>query len=481
MRISRAWLSCISMALIFWAKSTAMAQNIDSRVLSIDAFYGLILENHPVAAQAALLSEEARQALRIARGNFDPAIQGWYEKKQFDQKVYWDEWAMGLKVPTWPGIDLKLGYESASGNFIDPSRTFPQNGLTAIGVELPIGRGLFIDERRTMLKQAQLFRNVAEAERIRMINDLLLAAAFDYWDWSFFWQRKELAEYGLNLAQQRLNLVRQNVREGAEAAIDTVEAFIALQARSIELEKAKLNYENSSNKLSTYLWSPEMEPLELEPFIIPSKSDAERGLPQSSINELISLAKQNHPELVSIRLKQEMLTYDLRLARENLKPVLNLSYSYLMPGRGITSEFPNWSWTESYKIGAGVYIPLLFRSERGKLGLSKVKLSENRYYLSDTQQKVLVQLQNEGNYLETNLRLLRTYADMVTNNQTLLRAENLKFFNGESSLFLVNTREVSLLNSLEKQLEMQVEVEKLKLKLLWAAGIPYLNENPSND
>lgn len=143
------------------------------------------------------------------------------------------------------------------------------------------------------------------------------------------------------------------------------------------------------------------------------------------------------------------------------------------------SEFPNWNWTDSYKIGAGVYLPLFLRKERGKLELTKVKLLDNRYYLDHTQQKLLVQLENDANYLQTNNRLLSTYAAMVNNNQALLRAENLKFFNGESSLFLVNTREIGLLQSLEKQLEAQIEVEKLKLKLLWAAGIPYLsNETP---
>ena len=43
--------------------------------LTTDNFYAALLRNHPVAKQADLLSDFARQEMRLARGNFDPKLE----------------------------------------------------------------------------------------------------------------------------------------------------------------------------------------------------------------------------------------------------------------------------------------------------------------------------------------------------------------------------------------------------------------------
>ncbi|MBL7728491.1 MAG: hypothetical protein JNM68_12430, partial [Dinghuibacter sp.] len=43
--------------------------------------------------------------------------------------------------------------------------------------------------------------------------------------------------------------------------------------------------------------------------------------------------------------------------------------------------------------------------------------------------------------------------------------------NGESSLFLVNSREQKLLEARQKLLEVQVKLQKTRFSLYWAAGI----------
>ena len=58
-----------------------------------------------------------------------------------------------------------------------------------------------------------------------------------------------------------------------------------------------------------------------------------------------------------------------------------------------------------------------------------------------------------------------------SNFQTLQRGEELKFFNGESSLFLVNSRENKSLEAMQKLLKTKTEYYKAFNNLLWASGV----------
>lgn len=459
---------------ICWIASIAQAQVSNERYFTLDDLYALVLENHPVASQANLLRDEAKQQLRMARGNFDPKVEMAYERKQFNDRVYWNDWAFAFKVPLLSNTDLKFTHYTAEGVYINPRETFPNNGLSGIGIEVPIGRGLFIDERRAVLRQAILFKDMNEAERIAVLNDLLLNAALDYFAWAYVVNRQQILEEAVNLAEIRYRLVRQNVVEGAEAPIDSTEAAITVQARRIEARKGRLDVETLGLKLSTYLWSPDGQPLVWNAQVLPPPFDLNPQVNPVNINNLLEMAIENHPELQMLRIKQEILNYDFRLARENLKPQLNLNYEYIFPGRGIIDGVSEWNWGESYKVGAGVSIPIFLRKERGKFELTKIKLTTNQLKLNEKEVKIRVDLENQANYLETYFDLSNTYRELVANSQRLLDVENLKFLNGESTLFLVNQREVSLISQLEKQLDVVVTLEMNKIKLLWAAGIPYL-------
>ena len=56
------------------------------RPFTLENFYLLITKNHPVAKQAGLLNEFARQEIRLARGNFDPKIEIQYNKSLIEFK-----------------------------------------------------------------------------------------------------------------------------------------------------------------------------------------------------------------------------------------------------------------------------------------------------------------------------------------------------------------------------------------------------------
>ncbi|MBD0260936.1 MAG: TolC family protein, partial [Cytophagales bacterium] len=183
-----------------------------TRVLTSREFFQRVMEFHPVARQAALLSENARQELRIARGEFDPKLESDFAMKEFKKSLYYRNWDTQLKVPVWIG-ELKAGYERNTGTYVNPEIRTPDRGLAYAGVSvpLPISQGFFIDARRNTLRQAQLFRDIAEADQVKEINKLLLSAAKDYWNWYYAHNEYDMIRESYDLADVRFRAVKERV------------------------------------------------------------------------------------------------------------------------------------------------------------------------------------------------------------------------------------------------------------------------------
>ena len=169
----------------------------DSAVFTLAEFSRYVREQHPVARQAALLPARARQEVQQARGAFDPRLESKFYGKELDGKPYFYDWDNALRVPIWlGGIDLRAGFERGVGPYVNPQEYTSPAGLSYLGVSVPLGQGLLLDERRAALRQAQTLVGGAEAERRAARNKLILSATKDYWEWS--------------LAGQRLTLLRRN-------------------------------------------------------------------------------------------------------------------------------------------------------------------------------------------------------------------------------------------------------------------------------
>ena len=134
-------------------------------VLTRDAFVRIVLENHPMARQAALRPELGEATVRSARGGFDPMATAAYDEKQLDDKNYFQLFDAGLKVPTWYGVELFAGYQENSGDLLDPQNSTPADGLLKVGGQVSIGQGLFIDQRRATLRKSQAYLRATLAEQ----------------------------------------------------------------------------------------------------------------------------------------------------------------------------------------------------------------------------------------------------------------------------------------------------------------------------
>lgn len=405
----------------------------------------------------------------MSRGGFDPKLGVNFNRKSFEGKDYYNLFNPEVKVPTWPGLDLKAGFERNVGTNISSEKQTPQAGLQYLGASLPLGQGLWTDARRTALKQAQVGLRMADAERTKEINKILFTAAKEYWEWYFCFNQLQLARIAYQFANERYQAVIQRVIIGEEAAIDSVEARIFQQDRFIFLNQALVDEQNSRLLVSNYMWSVEGDPMEIQPGVRPDAgTDLLPVFSDSTFSRLKETAMLQHPEIRKLSTKLEQLDLERRLAKEMLKPQLNVNYSWL--SRVDNSIWATQTIDRNYKFGVDFGIPLFLRKERGKLGLTNTKLLQGRLELIQTQRNIRIEIQTNFNELKNLENLNRLQTQMVVNYQRLRDGELKKFNNGESSLFLINSREQKLVEAQVKNVALQAKYQKEKAAVLFAAG-----------
>lgn len=465
------------MVLLIWLLSStgiaAQVQPPDSvQVLTMHELYRRVLAYHPLAAQAALLAEQAEQELRMARGGFDPVLSSKYGEKEFSGKDYYSYWNSSLRVPLWFGPELVAGYERNKGQYLNPENTTPEDGLSYAGISIPLGQGLFTDERRATVRQAQLLPRMAEAERLKLVNKLLLEVAKDYWDWLYYYNEVQVYREALELAAVRAKAVNERARQGDLAAIDTVEARTEALNRQVLLSQALQQYNNSKLRVEMHLWGEGNQPMALPSTAIPSPAGTELDpLSLEELQELLAQAKTNHPDLIKLDLKEQQLEVERRFAADKLKPKINVEYNLLQTDFYMNEEaFRMPYMRNNYKLGISFSQPLFLRQERGKLQLTKIKQQDVALLQSHAVRDIENDVQavyNEWLALEEQIALQER---MVTNARVLQEGEVVKFQSGESSLFLINSREQKLLEAQIKLYNLRSKYAKTKAQLYWSAG-----------
>ena len=433
-------------------------------VLTEDDFLDLVATHHPLAVRAALQRDRAAAFLRQARGGFDPKVYGDLGQKYFKGTNYYSHMEGGVKIPTWFGVELNAAYERNDGTYLNPELTVPEQGLYAAGLTVSLGQGLFFDERRAELQRAQIYQRATVAERQVLLNELLYEAGSAYWEWAGAQAAVGIYGDAVQLARDRYQAVVAGASLGDRPAIDTLEARIQVQSRQLSLETAQLDLANAAARLNALLWLDGVIPVELNENTLPP--------PPETVTVAVLPPVQtdfSNPELLRTQFKLDQLEVDERLQREFLKPRLDVKYNALLAGSVDEPIFEGYS-SNNYKWGVTFSQPLLLRKERAKLQLTRIKLSETQFELTDKSALLAAKVQqaeNEANVTVSQFALAgqnaSDYAQLLSGEQELFRA-------GESSLFLVNSREVKYIDARVKEVELLVKHRKARLARAFATG-----------
>lgn len=456
--------------LFFTITSGLFAQDSLQKVFTFDEFFSLVKENHPLAMQANLQLEVGVAAVRASRGGFDPEAFASASQKYFDDKKYYSITEGGLRVPTWFGIELEGGYDQNEGVFLNPQNNVPEAGLWFAGISVPLGKDLILDQRRKDLRKAQLFQENTKAMQTTLINDLLLEASQVYWSWVSAYHQLEVFNKGYDLANFRYISVRQSANLGDLPPIDTVEASIQVQNRMLSQQSALLNYQNMSAQLSAYLWADGLIPLELaENTIPPALKSIELSVVDPEINLYKDTLIASHPELQIAQNKIDQLDVERRYRAQQLLPKIDLKYNPLLEPSSNGDILDNYS-VNNYTWGIQFNMPIFIRNERGNLQRIKLEQQETQFSFDNKEQLLLFKLKASINDWNTSRQQAELYKNTARDYERLLEGEQQLFTEGESSLFMVNSREIGFINAQVKLIELTTKNQFSRIKTYYAAG-----------
>ncbi len=431
--------------------TTVNSQDFNSNTLTFNEYLGYVKKYHPIVKQANLEIDKAQAGLMQARGGFDPKIEVDYNEKEFTDKEYYSVLTSSFKIPTWYGIEVKAGFDNSEGIYLNPQNTTPNQGLTSLGITVPLGQGLFINQRMADIRTAKIQLQLSDAERKLKAINVLYDASAAYFDWKKSHNETVLYENYLTYARTRYNGVLQLIEQGDKPAIDSVEAGITVKNRKLNLENAKLKLAKAKLKLATFLWINDI-PVELEDAIIPEEnlmSTIKETLKTNNLTTETTIV-DNHPKITSLQNKAAILEVERKVQSNMLLPKIDVGYHYLSE----PSNFDNYRFND-YKFGVNFAFPIFLRKERGKLKLAKLKIQDTKLEIDnerlnlknkiEAQQTEITSLQKQKNIID----------ELVESYSTMLRSEERLFSFGESSLFLINTRENKLVSSRIEQIALE--------------------------
>jgi len=431
-----------------------------------DSFIEQVKQNHPISKQAKIIVDKALADLLGARASFDPTINYQTDNKTFDGKNYYSYENAEIKIPTWAGIDVKTGIESNKGQFINSEVS--KGYSSYVGIDVPVIKNLVIDKRRAAVLQAKNLIKASEQEKQSIINQLVLDASIDYWKWAAQYQLLKLYKQYVTTATNRFTITKIAYTNGERASLDTLEALTQLQQLKILENEAELLYKNAGIELSNYLWQNNDSALQLDAQAFPESIESYKS--DLNINDLISLSILQNPEVKAYDYKINNLLIEKKLKFQSLLPVLNLKTNILNQNYNVFKDASVQLYQNNYKFGVDMKMPLFVREGRADYKKAKLKITETNLAFAakklEVQNKVRL-YGNENLYQKNQLDILK---NINFNTNTLLKGELIKFYNGDSNLFVVNARENKVIETAEKLISLQFKIIKSYYGAKWASG-----------
>jgi outer membrane protein TolC len=440
--------------------------------LDVITYINLVKKFHPIVKQTNNDIEQAKANVLVSQSGFDPIFKNQSDKKTFDGTNYFNTTNSEIIVPTWYGVNVVAGLENINGLRVSNENTIGKTSY--FGLNVPLAKGLLMDKRRGTLLQAKIFNKASLVEQKSVVNNLIFESLVTYWDWVNKANILETYNRILKVNQERFAIIKKIALLGERAAIDTIEALTQLQTFEYAKNNAALEFGNATVALNTYLWNNNEElvnlPENIQPIVDLTDFSKIQNL-QLSFESLIDFAVLNHPDLQMYQFKLSVLEIDRKIKQQELLPKIDFKYNQLGKGYNFLKTSTTGPLFENnFKYGLKVEIPLRLSQGRGEYKIAKLKIENTKLDQLQKEITIKAKIKTYFNDFINNKNQIVLLKNTYTNYQKLVNAEEIRFKNGESSLFLINSRENKALEAYIKLIETTAKCYKSYYATLWATG-----------
>lgn len=431
-------------------------------ILTEQEYLDQVKKYHPVINKSQLIISNAKAELISAKSYFDPTIDVYYDDKVLKSEDYFRYHEANIKLNTRSPLSLSTGYTNNRGELINPETS--TGFITYFGINLPLLKGLLMDDRRATLAKSKIGVTLGENEQKLMINDLLFEASNHYSYWLNAYNKLNLTNKYVDVIKERIRLNTITFINGDKSLADTIEMYTQLQTFKIQQQAALMDYVTSSIKLSSFLWNANGEPYLLSDEYTPDTTihSALIKLNLSSENSIT-----NSPFINYYQIKAEQLSIEEKLKKQALLPILDLNSKYYSADRSLPLNVNKYAINENYYIGLKLKYPIFNRYAKSNLEKINIKIKENDLNRNQKMWELNTKMLQNINEWNRTLDQVNELVSLRKNLSALLSIEELKFREGESSIFLINSRESKLIETDIKTIETYLKLQLIYNKYRW--------------
>ncbi len=419
----------------------ALAPAALGQVVPWNEFIGTVRDRSVDVRVAQAKVREAQAKRMAAFAAFEPRIDLSSEGKDYGNDLQYRLDRAEARVGLPGGIDLVGGASQATGAFINPERKTPTEGLANLGISAPLGGALIFSDRQYAWGAASRDLEIEEAKLDRVLRKVTLDAVKAYTFWQAQSEVQSAVDDALAVAAERLRLVREAFRLGERSEMDTLEAYLSWVDRRADVAKQQ-------NLSAAAVADVERLLRGAEAIAVNVQGARPEGRPVIlGFNAQLSAAS---PGALNV---PELAMAGAVLRRERL--ATTTAWAQWLPAPYVDYRMIQWggsAWNpEAVQWKVGLAVPLFNQKARADLAGAQARLRAAQANATSTQNTVAVlrsQLTQQVGALEAELKALTA---SETAAYALLQQERRRFALGESTMFILATRETKYLEAVQKR------------------------------
>lgn len=450
----------------------AAAKGAVQPTLTLAEILEIVATTHPQLEAARQRQRAADGDAMAARGGFDPVLRarGQYVPIGAFPRGTVD---IELRQPTpLGGLSVYGGWRVGLGSFAvyDLRGKTADGGEVRGGVSIPLWQGMAIDRRRADISIATLAQDAAAADLDARAIELERAAGRAYWAWVGAGLRLEVQRDLLTLAQDRDEALRKQILAGGVPAVEGIDNRRAIVDRGARIIAGERALQQAAFDLARHLRDADGDVQVPAPTRLPDAFPEPRRPVADMSKPMIGEAWARRPDLRRLVLQREAAAVELKLARNNRSPKIDLD-AYAAKDIGAVDPAYAYLRPAEFVAAVSIELPLALRGARGKLRRAEAELARIDAELRMARDVVALELRDAHSALVAANARVALAREQLSAAHELELAERSRFRLGDSTLLLVNLREQAATDAALQELEALGEYHRAQVDLRAAAGL----------
>lgn len=372
----------------------------------------------------------AKQNLREAAAGYEPSfrVRSDYRSTTTEQSGVLNETAGGSYEA---GLAGQLAYGMTYSLGANRDATPNENSSVGGEVRQPLLKNRSVDSLRLQIGLSELELQSSRSGLHDLLMNVVTDVEFAYYDLVAARDRLRIIQQANELAAELVKSHRKQVEVGRMARLDEKQAQAAVATSEASLLAASNLVTRRENALKLLITDDFAD--WVDTVIVPTAAMQDKV---AAVSREASWARAltDRPDIVQAKLRLEKEDVQLRFAKNQRFPSLDLVASYDLSG---TDENVRDGETPDYSVGLVFSMPLGHGEARAGLEARRIRKQQALLAYKKLEQRVMAEVVNALNDVESSAGRVTATSQARAFAETALEAEEKKLANGKSTNFIV--------------------------------------------